>query len=97
MALLAESAPGFLVAMNLPEHKLLLLSSLKVDYCQRVVGRLTALVSLTAEQVAGMAQHDKGEAWVALTVTEQTGSAPIECAMRWAWISKKAPVAQQQG
>jgi hypothetical protein len=49
MALLAESAPGFLVAMNLPEHKLLLLSSLKVDYCQRVVG------GLTAEQIAGMA------------------------------------------
>jgi hypothetical protein len=85
MALLAPSAPGFLVGMNLPEHKLLLLKSLKVDYCQRLVG------GLTAEQIAAMAQQDKGEVWVAVTVTEQTGSAPIECAMRWAWISKKPP------
>jgi hypothetical protein len=86
MALLAESATGFLVAMNLPEHKLLLLKTLKVDYRQRVVG------GLTAEQIAGMAQHDKGEVWVTVTVTEQTGSAPIECAMRWAWLSKKGYV-----
>jgi hypothetical protein len=39
--------------MNLPEHKLLLLKSLKVDYCQRLVG------GLTAEQIAAIAQQDK--------------------------------------
>jgi acyl-coenzyme A thioesterase PaaI-like protein len=97
MALLAESATGFLVAMNLPEHKLLLLKTLKVDYRQRVLGGLTAVASLTAEQIAALTQQDKGELWVAVTVTDQTGSAPIECAMLWAWIGKQAPVAQQRG
>ena len=90
MALLAESATGFLVAMNLPETKLPLIKTLKVDYRKRVVGGLTAVASLTAEQIAAFEQQDKGEVWVAVTVTDESGSAPIECAMLWAWITKKA-------
>jgi acyl-coenzyme A thioesterase PaaI-like protein len=89
MALLAESATGFLVGMNLPEHKLPLIKTLKVDYRQRVVGGLTAVASLTAAQIAAMAEQDKGELWVTVTVTDASGNAPIECAMLWAWVSKK--------
>ena len=89
MALLAESATGFLVGMNLPDSRLLLIKTLKVDYRQRVVGGLTAEASLTAEQIAAIAQQDKGEVWVSVTVTDETGNAPIECAMLWAWVSKK--------
>ncbi|MFZ3183861.1 MAG: DUF4442 domain-containing protein [Pseudomonas sp.] len=94
MALLAESASGFLVAMNLPETKLPLIKTLKVDYRKRAVGGLTAVASLTAEQIAAFEQQDKGEVWVTVTVTDESGSAPIDCAMLWAWITKKAPVAQ---
>lgn len=90
MALLAESASGFLVAMNLPESKLPLIKTLKVDYRKRAVGGLTAVASLTAEQIAAFEQQEKGEVWVAVTVTDESGSAPIECAMLWAWISKTA-------
>ena len=89
MALLAESATGFLVAMNLPESKLPLIKTLQVDYRKRAVGGLTAVASLTAEQIAAFEQQDKGEVWVAVTVTDESGSAPIDCAMLWAWISKK--------
>ena len=90
MALLAESASGFLVAMNLPETKLPLIKTLQVDYRQRAVGALTAVASLTAEQIAAFEQQDRGELWVTVTVTDESGSAPIECAMLWAWITKKA-------
>lgn len=96
MALLAESATGFVVGMNLPDSKLLLLKSLHVDYRTRVVGGLSAVASLTPEQISAIAQQDKGELWVAVTVTDETGTAPIACAMLWAWISKKAPI-QQRG
>lgn len=94
MALLAESATGFLVGMNLPDTKLLLIKTLKVDYRQRVVGGLTAVASLTPEQIAALAEQDKGELWVTVTITDETGAVPIECGMLWAWISKKAPVTQ---
>ena len=89
MALLAESASGFLVGMNLPEHKLLLIKTLKVDYRQRVVGGLTAVASLTAEQICAIAQQERGELWVDVTVTDESGNAPIDCAMLWAWVTKK--------
>jgi acyl-coenzyme A thioesterase PaaI-like protein len=89
MALLAESATGFLVGMNVPDSKLLLIKTLKVEYRKRVVGGLTAVASLTAEQIAAIEQHDKGEVWVAVTVTDESGSEPIVCAMLWAWLSKK--------
>lgn len=90
MALLAESATGFLVAMNLPETKLPLIKTLQVDYRKRAVGGLTAVASLTSDQIAAFEQQDKGEVWVTVTVTDESGSAPIDCAMLWAWISKKA-------
>lgn len=89
MALLAESATGFLVGMNLPEQKLLLIKTLKVDYRQRAVGGLTAVASLTAEQISAMAEQDRGEVWVAVRVTDESGNAPIDCAMLWAWVTKK--------
>lgn len=89
MALLAESATGFLVGMNMPDNKLLLIKSLKVDYLKRVVGGLTAVANLTAEQIAAMAQQDRGEVLVAVTVTDDSGQQPIVCEMLWAWISKK--------
>lgn len=89
MALLAESATGFLVAMNMPDNKLLLIKSLKVDYLKRVVGGLTAVASLSAEQIAAMAEQERGEVLVAVTVSDDSGQQPIACEMRWAWISKK--------
>ncbi|MBX9914490.1 MAG: DUF4442 domain-containing protein [Pseudomonadaceae bacterium] len=97
MALLAESATGFLVGMNLPDNKLLLIKSLQVDYRKRVVGGLTAVASLTPEQISAIAQQDKGEVLVAVTVTDESGSAPIDCAMCWAWISKKPPLPSNEG
>lgn len=89
MALLAESASGFLVGMNLPDSKLLLIKTLKVDYLKRVTGGLTAVASLTAEQIAMLAQQDRGEVRVAVAVTDDSGQQPIACEMCWAWVSKK--------
>lgn len=89
MALLAESATGFLVGMNVPDNKLLLIKSLKVDYRQRVSGGLTAVARLTAEQINSIEQQDKGEVWVEVVVTDDDGQQPIVCSMLWAWLSKK--------
>lgn len=89
MALLAESATGFLVGMNVPDNKLLLIKSLKVDYRQRVSGGLTAVARLTAAQINSIEQQDKGEVWVEVVVSDDDGKQPIICSMLWAWLSKK--------
>lgn len=89
MALLAESATGFLVGMNVPDDKLPLIKSLKVDYLKRATGSLDAVATLTSEQIAAIHGEEKGEVLVAVTVTDESGIEPIRCEMLWAWVSKK--------
>ena len=48
MALLAESASGFLVGMNVPDDKLPLIKTMKIDYLKRAQGDLTAIATLEA-------------------------------------------------
>ncbi len=89
MALLAESASGFLVGMNVPDDKLPLIKSLKVDYLKRASGALRAEASLSAEQIQAIHSQDKGEVLVAVRVTDEAGNEPIVCQMLWAWVSKQ--------
>ncbi len=89
MALLAESATGFLVGMNVPDDKLPLIKSLKVDYLKRATGSLRAEACLTSEQIHAIHTQDKGEVLVAVTVTDEAVIQPIQCEMLWAWVSKK--------
>ncbi|MEN8778968.1 DUF4442 domain-containing protein [Glaciecola sp. HTCC2999] len=89
MALLGESATGFIVGVNLPGDKLPLLKSMHVDYTKRASGELIAVASLTQEQMTLMQTAEKGEVNVKVMVTDETGNAPIECKYVWAWIPKK--------
>jgi acyl-coenzyme A thioesterase PaaI-like protein len=89
MALLAETATGFAFGMNLPDDKLPLLKSMKVEYKKRAQGDLKAVASLNAEQIALARSQEKGDVLVAVTVTDESGNEPIQCEMVWAWIPKK--------
>ncbi len=89
MALLAESATGFLVGMNVADDKLPLIKTLKVDYLKRATGALQATAVLTPEQIEAIRSQDKGEVAVTVTVTDEAGIEPIRCEMIWAWVSKK--------
>lgn len=51
MALLAESATGMIVGMNVPDTHLPLMKSMKMTYVKRSNGDLKAVASLTKEQV----------------------------------------------
>ncbi|WP_230371531.1 DUF4442 domain-containing protein [Paludibacterium denitrificans] len=89
MALLAETATGFVVGMNVPDDKLMLLKSMKIDYLKRAQGDMRASASLTAEQIASMHELEKGNVTVAVNVTDESGESPISCEMVWAWVPKQ--------
>lgn len=91
MALLAETSTGFVVGMNMPDDKLMLLKSMKVNYVRRSQGDMRAVASLNAEQIQLMHDMEKGEVLVPVLVTDESGESPIECEMLWAWIPKKRP------
>ncbi|KJV28628.1 hypothetical protein VI06_11430 [Aquitalea magnusonii] len=91
MALLAETASGFVVGMNVPDDKLMLLKSMKVNYVKRAQGDMRAVATLTDEQIRSMYTTDKGDVLVDVTVTDESGESPVVCEMVWAWVPKKRP------
>jgi acyl-coenzyme A thioesterase PaaI-like protein len=88
-ALLAESATGLMLGMNLPDSRLPLLKSMSLNYYQRMQGALTAKALLSDEQIAQIQQQEKGDLIIKVELTDESGQAPIVAEMHWAWISKK--------
>lgn len=86
MALLAETATGMVVGMNVRDDCLPLAKQLKVDFKKRAQGALRAVAVLTPAQRNLMQQKDKGEVSVAVQVFDESGAEPIECEFIWAWI-----------
>lgn len=90
MSLLAESATGFTLGLNLPDDKLPLMKEMKFQYVKRAAkGELVAVAELTDEQIAKIQQEDKGEVNVKVTITDVKGVEPVLCDMTWAWIPKR--------
>ncbi len=89
VALLAETASGFVVGMNLPDDRLPLIKSLKVDFVKRSTGSMRAVARLTPEQIELIRTQPKGDVLVETEVTDESGDAPVRCEMLWAWIPKK--------
>lgn len=89
MALLAETATGFLTGLHVPDNRILLIKSLHVDYLKVAQGGLTATATLSAEQQSFIADNDKGELLIPVTVIDDAGNMPIQCQMLWAWLPKR--------
>ncbi|WP_312080797.1 DUF4442 domain-containing protein [Acinetobacter schindleri] len=88
MALLAETATGFVTAMNVPDSAVVLIKSIKIDYKRPTQGAMRAVATLTNEQQQLMQSTNKGETLVQVVITDESGEAPIQCEMLWAWIAK---------
>lgn len=89
MALLAETATGFVTGLNVPDDRLMLIKSLHVDYKRVAKGSLTATATLSDEQRQYIAREAKGELTVPVTVVDESGQEPIRCEMVWAWLPRK--------
>ncbi|MGY5394579.1 DUF4442 domain-containing protein [Acinetobacter sp. NigerLNRRAM0016] len=89
MALLAETATGFLTGLHVPDHRILLIKTLHVDYLKVAQGGLTATASLSPKQQKLIAEQEKGELLIPVTVIDDAGNEPIQCQMLWAWLPKR--------
>lgn len=91
VALLAETASGTLLTMNLPDDRVPLLKSMQIEYLKRAQGDLLAEAVLEAGARARVRAEEKGEIVVPVKVTDQSGAEPVRCRMLWAWVSKHRP------
>jgi acyl-coenzyme A thioesterase PaaI-like protein len=89
MALLAETATGFVTVLNVPDDRIVLIKTLQVNYKKVAKGGLTATATLSDEQRKFIADNEKGELVVPITVVDESGIEPIECTMIWCWLPKK--------
>ena len=88
MILLAETATGMVVGMNVPDDKIPLVKYLNTKFVRRSEGAMKAEAWLSPEQIEKIMTEPKGDIMVNVTVTDESGHSPIECEACWAWISK---------
>jgi len=91
MALLGESASGFLVGMHVPDDRLPLLKSMHPDYVKRATGKLTAIATLSHEQIQQIREQEKGEITIKVHIHDQLGVEPVIAEYVWAWVPKSRP------
>ncbi|WP_396588945.1 DUF4442 domain-containing protein [Bermanella sp. R86510] len=89
MALLAETATGFVFGMNVPDDKLPLIKKMDIDYVKRSTGDMKAVASLTEDDIARIQSEDKGEVTVPVIITDEASVEPIKASMTWAWTAKR--------
>lgn len=88
MILLAETASGILIAMNLPDDKLILAKHLNTSFVKRSTGDMKATATISQEQIDLVKSTEKGELKIDLVVTDETGIEPVKVEAVWVWISK---------
>ena len=87
--LLAESATGFLVGLNVPDDKVPVIKTAHAEYTRRAKGDMKVEAYLTTEQRERMLTEEKGETSVPVTIHDSEGQQPIEIEMIWAWTPKR--------
>ncbi len=88
MALVAETATGFVTGMNIPDSCIVLIKHMNIQFKRPSKGGLTAVATLTDEQRKMMQESEKGETLVHVIVKDESGQEPIQCEMFWAWVAK---------
>jgi acyl-coenzyme A thioesterase PaaI-like protein len=94
LALLAESATGLVMAMNLPDGAVPLLRNMNVDFRRMATGRVTARAVLPEAEQERIAARPIGKVDVNVELTADDGreaeDGPAEAAvtgtMQWAWL-----------
>ncbi|QSP95375.1 DUF4442 domain-containing protein [Marinobacter salinisoli] len=87
--LLAESATGFLVGLNVPDDKIPVIKTVHAEYTRRAKGDMTVEATLTAEQRERIRTEEKGDVSVPVIIRDGEGKEPIEIEMIWAWTPKR--------
>lgn len=88
-AMLAESSTGIVFGMNVPDDKIPLIKSIKIDYKRRIKGNLVAVAEISEAQCQLITLEPKGALIIPVKITDESGEEPIICHMDWAWVSKK--------
>ena len=95
VTLLAETATGFILGLNLPSDRVLLVKSYNVNFYRPLKkGQVAAVATLTDEQRLHILNTAKGEMVIPCYIEDRSTQQqeqqkdPITVEMTWAWIAK---------
>jgi acyl-coenzyme A thioesterase PaaI-like protein len=91
VALLGETATGAVFGMSVPDDKLPILKSMRINYIKRSLGALRAEATLSPEMRERFWVAEKGEIAVPVKITDETGESTVDAEFVWAWRPKKKP------
>ena len=101
ITLLAETATGFILGLNLPSDRVLLIKSYSVNFYRPIKkGQMAAIASLSDEQRLDILNTPKGEMIIPCVIHDRESDSdrdPIVVEMTWAWIPKSELEARRQG
>lgn len=89
MALMAESATGFITGLSVPDSRILVIRNMELEYVRRATGDMKAVASFSDEQIAYIKETEKGDIVVPVVITDSTGEETVKARMVWAWTPKK--------
>ena len=89
MALLAETATGFVFGMSVPDSKLTVIKKMNIDYVKRSTGAMRAVATLSDAQISKIKNETKGHMVVTVLITDDANIEPIKAEMTWAWTAKR--------
>ncbi|WP_247237641.1 DUF4442 domain-containing protein [Telluribacter sp. SYSU D00476] len=89
MILLAETASGMVVGMNVADDSVPVIKSIKADFVKRSKGAMQATAHLTDEQIQLIRSTPKGETTVEVKVVDAEGKEPVLVEAVWAWVPKQ--------
>lgn len=92
VTLLAETATGFILGINLPSDRVLLVKSYEVNFYRPLQkGQVAAVATLSDEQRQYILDNPKGEMVIPCVIDDRGSSsdrAPFTVEMTWAWVPK---------
>lgn len=101
ITLLAETATGFILGLNLPSDRVLLIKSYSVNFYRPIKkGQIAAIASLSDEQRLDILNTPKGEMVIPCVIHDRESDNerdPIVVEMTWAWIPKSELEARRHG
>jgi glutaredoxin len=89
MGLLAETATGFMTGLSVPDHRIIVIKSMNLEYLKQATGDMKAVATFSDEQVDYIKQNEKGDIEVPVVITDEKGIETVKATMVWAWAPKR--------
>lgn len=101
VTLLAETATGFILGLNLPSDRILLIKSYSMNFYRPLTkGQVAAVATLSDAQRLEIRDTPKGEMIIPCVINDRDSDSErdsITVEMTWAWIPKSELEARRQG